>query len=46
MPTTPPIPPAVARRSPANRRAFDDPRSHFIVDDAKSYFSAGRRRLW
>jgi predicted membrane-bound spermidine synthase len=30
---------------PANRRVFDDPRSHFVVDDAKSYFASGRRRF-
>jgi predicted membrane-bound spermidine synthase len=24
---------------PANRRAFDDPRSHFAIDDAKSFFA-------
>src|SRR5919201_6532359 len=29
---------------PANRRVFDDPRARFIIDDAKSYFAAGRRR--
>ncbi len=29
---------------PANRRVFEDPRSTFVIDDAKSYFaSAGRR---
>src|SRR5919201_6337378 len=28
---------------PANRRVFDDPRARFIIDDAKSYFAAGRR---
>jgi spermidine synthase len=28
---------------PANRRAFDDPRSHYVVDDAKSYFAAAGR---
>jgi hypothetical protein len=28
---------------PANRRVFDDPRSAFVIDDAKAYFaSAGR----
>ena len=30
---------------PTNRRVFDDPRSHFVIDDAKSYFSAGGRRF-
>lgn len=29
---------------PGNRRVFDDPRSHFVVDDAKSYFAAAGRR--
>ena len=29
---------------PANRRDFDDPRSHYIIDDAKSYFAAAGRR--
>jgi spermidine synthase len=29
---------------PANRRDFDDPRSHYIVDDAKSYFAAAGRK--
>jgi spermidine synthase len=28
---------------PANRRVFDDPRSEFAIDDAKSYFAAGRK---
>jgi MFS family permease len=28
---------------PANRRVFDDPRSAFAIDDAKSYFAAQRR---
>jgi hypothetical protein len=27
-----------------NRRVFDDPRSKFVVDDAKSYFAAGGRK--
>jgi spermidine synthase len=27
-----------------NRRVFEDPRSMFVIDDAKSYFAAGRRR--
>jgi spermidine synthase len=26
-----------------NRRVFEDPRSTFVIDDAKSYFAAGRR---
>ena len=29
---------------PANRRVFDDPRSTFAIDDARSYLAAGRRR--
>ncbi len=29
---------------PANRRAFDDPRSEVVIDDAKSYFAAQHRR--
>ncbi|MGH7718441.1 MAG: fused MFS/spermidine synthase [Gemmatimonadaceae bacterium] len=29
---------------PANRRVFDDPRSQFVVDDAKSYFAASHRK--
>lgn len=28
---------------PANRRVFDDPRSRFALDDAKSYLAGGRR---
>ena len=28
---------------PVNRRVFDDPRSRFVIDDAKSYFAASRR---
>lgn len=30
---------------PANRRVFDDPRSIFVIDDAKSYFAATGRRF-
>lgn len=30
---------------PLNRRAFEDPRSRFVVDDAKSYFAAAQRRF-
>ena len=30
---------------PANRRAFDDPRSHIVIDDAKSYFASEQRRV-
>ena len=28
---------------PANRRAFDDPRSQLVIDDAKSYFASAHR---
>jgi hypothetical protein len=28
---------------PVNRRVFEDRRSRFVIDDAKSYFAAGRR---
>jgi spermidine synthase len=27
-----------------NRRVFEDPRSTFVIDDAKSYFAAGQRK--
>lgn len=30
---------------PANARVFTDPRSTFVLDDAKSYFAAARRRF-
>jgi spermidine synthase len=30
---------------PANRRAFEDPRSKFVIDDAKSYFASAHRRF-
>jgi spermidine synthase len=30
---------------PANRRVFDDPRSHIVIDDAKSYFASERRKF-
>jgi spermidine synthase len=30
---------------PANRRTFDDPRSHIVIDDAKSYFASERRQF-
>jgi predicted membrane-bound spermidine synthase len=30
---------------PANRRVFDDPRSQFVHDDAKSYFAATNRKF-
>ncbi len=30
---------------PANLRAYDDPRSRFVYDDAKSFFAAANRRF-
>jgi hypothetical protein len=30
---------------PANRRVFDDPRSHFVIDDAKAFFAGANRRF-
>jgi predicted membrane-bound spermidine synthase len=43
------IEPAMIRGSrefyPANRRVFDDPRSHFVLDDAKAYFAGANRRF-
>lgn len=30
---------------PANRRVFDDPRSAFVIDDAKSYFASSGRKF-
>ena len=30
---------------PANWRVFDDPRSHFVIDDAKSFFAASGQRF-
>ncbi len=30
---------------PANRRAFEDPRSRFVIDDAKAFFAYRRRRF-
>ena len=30
---------------PANRRAFDDPRSRLVIDDAKSYFASEQRKF-
>lgn len=30
---------------PANARTFEDPRSTFVIDDAKSYFASGARRF-
>jgi spermidine synthase len=30
---------------PVNRRVFDDPRSQFIYDDAKSYFAANNKKF-
>ena len=29
---------------PANARVFDDPRSRFVIDDAKSFFASERRK--
>jgi predicted membrane-bound spermidine synthase len=31
--------------SPLNERVFSDPRSHFVIDDAKSYFAAAGRKF-
>ena len=43
------IEPAMIRGSrqfyPANRRVFDDPRSAFVLDDAKAYFAGANRRF-
>src|SRR5204862_6481800 len=30
---------------PANHRVFDDPRSIFVIDDAKSYFASSGRKF-
>jgi spermidine synthase len=30
---------------PANKRVFDDPRAHFVVDDAKSYFASAHKKF-
>ena len=30
---------------PANKRVFDDARSHFVIDDAKSYFASAHRKF-
>ena len=30
---------------PANRRAFDDPRSTFVIDDARAFFATQRERF-
>ena len=30
---------------PANRRVFEDPRSTFVIDDAKSFFAANNRKF-
>ncbi len=30
---------------PANRRAYDDPRSRFVIDDARAYFAASGQRF-
>ncbi|MDB4906645.1 MAG: Spermine synthase [Gemmatimonadetes bacterium] len=43
------IEPAMIRGSrmfyPSNARVFDDPRSIFVLDDAKSYFAAANRKF-
>jgi predicted membrane-bound spermidine synthase len=45
--TTIDIEPQMVRGSrefyPVNRRVFDDPRSHFVYDDARSVFASARR---
>lgn len=47
--TTIEIEPAMVRGSrifyPVNRRVFDDPRSHHVYDDAKSYFASANRQF-
>ena len=30
---------------PANRRVFDDPRSHIVIEDARAYFASHRQRF-
>ncbi|MCX5754880.1 MAG: fused MFS/spermidine synthase [Gemmatimonadetes bacterium] len=30
---------------PVNKRVFDDPRSHYVHDDAKSYFAAANKKF-
>jgi len=46
--TTIDIEPEMVRAShtfyPVNRRVFDDPRSHFVYDDARSVFASARRQ--
>lgn len=46
--TTIDIEPEMVRGShlfyPVNRRVFDDPRSHFVYDDARSVFASARRQ--
>ncbi len=46
--TTIDIEPQMVRGSrefyPVNRRVFDDPRSHFVYDDARSVFASARRQ--
>lgn len=46
--TTIDIEPQMVRGSrefyPINRRVFDDPRSHFVYDDARSVFASARRQ--
>lgn len=36
---------ASASFRPANERVFEDPRSTFVIDDAKSYFASARRKF-
>jgi spermidine synthase len=47
--TTCEIEPEMIRASrgfyPANRRVFEDPRSHEVIDDAKSYFASSGRKF-
>jgi spermidine synthase len=47
--TTVEIEPAIVRGSrgfyPANRRVFDDPRSHFVFNDAKAFFATANRQF-
>ena len=47
--TTIEIEPEVIRASrllsPANQRVFEDPRSHFVIDDAKSFFAGRSKRF-
>ena len=47
--TTVEIEPAIVRGSrqlyPPNRRVFDDPRAHFVFDDAKAFFATANRQF-